>query len=101
MITHDEMAGLYGADNIFTLAEGEAEGLGMRVEDARILENVGVPAHAPPFFTTQVSGGPEFLLAIDAPVEDGGRCCCCGWGWVERVRELEFMKFAIKRQPGR
>lgn len=71
MISHQQMVNLYGPENVVTLATQEVELLELHLEDAQVLTTVGLPRHQPPFFTTEVEGGPEFLRAIDVSTHNG------------------------------
>lgn len=71
MITRQQMVDLYGPENLVTLTEEDVELLGLRAEDAEALTVVGLPRRSPPFFTTDVQGGPEFLRVIDVTTRDG------------------------------
>ncbi|GHH29769.1 SUKH-4 family immunity protein [Streptomyces rubradiris] len=72
MITHQEMAGLYGEGNLVRPSEAEIDRLGLRSVDARVLRETGIPRSSPPFFSVLVEGGPAFLEVIDIPLPDGG-----------------------------
>ncbi|KUO05414.1 SUKH-4 family immunity protein [Streptomyces caeruleatus] len=72
MITRKDLETLYSAEVIVTLSPEESQKLRLLQDDSRFLAEIGLPRHAPPFFTTEVSGGPEFLLPIDIPTSSGG-----------------------------
>ncbi|MFH9006045.1 SUKH-4 family immunity protein [Streptomyces afghaniensis] len=71
MITHQEMVELYGVENVVTLDGQEVERLDLRPQDAEVLTSVGLPRFSPPYFTTEVQGGPEFLHVINVTTRDG------------------------------
>ncbi|MCX4910043.1 SUKH-4 family immunity protein [Streptomyces sp. NBC_00878] len=65
------MVRLYGRENVYTATPEDADRFGLSPADSDFLVHVGLPRHAPPFFTTQVEGGPDFLEVIDFTTSEG------------------------------
>lgn len=71
MITNQEMVELYGPENVITVPPQDVERFSLHPHDAEALIALGLPRFSPPFFTTEVQGGPEFLTIIDVTTRDG------------------------------
>lgn len=71
MTTHQEMTALFGPLNLTTVPPHNIERFSLRPQDAKALAELGLPRLMPPFFTTEVEGGPELLTVIDVTTRDG------------------------------
>lgn len=71
MTSNNELAALFGKDNVRTWDMGELRKIGLKPAAARILAEVGLPRNVPKIFTTQVAGDPPTFSHFEFPL--GGK----------------------------
>ncbi|MFI2211451.1 SUKH-4 family immunity protein [Streptomyces sp. NPDC020141] len=70
MTTYDELARLYGEDNIIRLDAEASLARGITPEDAEFLAHTGMPTYVDVLFTLRVSGNPKVFTVASV---DSGR----------------------------